>query len=107
MEGKPMKLKAGAAKQRERDGRKPCYGPEVIESLRRIWTFFWYRCGKLLTPLLWEQMPFFEAWPDFAITPDIKAKLLAISPAAIDRALKKTEKSSRSGASATLNRENS
>jgi hypothetical protein len=49
MEGKPIKLKAGAAKQRERDGRKPRYGPEVIESLRRIWTFFWYRCGEYLT----------------------------------------------------------
>jgi hypothetical protein len=29
------------------------------------------------------------SWPAFGITADIKTKLLAISPAAIDRALKK------------------
>jgi hypothetical protein len=33
-------------------------------------------------------MPFFEPWTPFGITPDIKAKLLRISPATIDRALK-------------------
>ncbi|MDR3123186.1 MAG: hypothetical protein LBU16_05355 [Treponema sp.] len=33
-------------------------------------------------------MAFFEALPDFAIAPDIRAKLLTISPAAIDRALR-------------------
>jgi hypothetical protein len=83
--GKPVKLKAGTTKRRKGGGRKPVYGPEVIESLRSIWTFFWYRCGRtedpqLLAPLIREQMPFFEAWPAFGITPEIKEKLLRISP---------------------------
>jgi hypothetical protein len=91
-DGKPVKLKAGTPKRRKGGGRKPVYGPEVIASLRIIWAFFWYRCGKLLAPLIREQMPFFQAWPDFHITGDIREKLLKISPAAIDRALKEDRK---------------
>jgi hypothetical protein len=80
------------AKRRKGGGRKPLYGPEVIASLSTIRAFFWYRCGKLLAPLVREQMPFFEAPPDFAITPDVKKKLLCISPATIDRVLKNDRK---------------
>jgi hypothetical protein len=92
VDGKPVKLRAGTAKRRKGGGRKPVYGPEVIASLRVIWAFFWYRCGKLLAPLLREQMTFFEAWPPFRITAEVKAKLLRISPATIDRALKEDRK---------------
>jgi hypothetical protein len=92
VDGKPVKLKAGTTKRRKGGGRKPLYGPEVIASLRTIWAFFWYKCGKLLAPLVRDQMPFFQTWPDFAITPDIREKLLRISPATIDRALKDDRK---------------
>ncbi|MDR0590100.1 MAG: transposase, partial [Spirochaetaceae bacterium] len=92
VDGKPVKLKAGTAKRRKGGGRKPVYGPEVIASLRTIWAFFWYRCGKLLAPLLRGQMAFFQSWPPFHITEEIKAKLLRISPATIDRALKEDRK---------------
>jgi hypothetical protein len=91
-DGKPVKFKAGTAKRRKGGERKPLYGQEVIASLRNIWVFFGYRCGKLLCPLIREQMPFFEAWPAFGITPDIREKLLYISPATIDRALKGARK---------------
>jgi hypothetical protein len=92
VDGKPVKLKAGTTKRRKGGGRKPVYGPAVIASLRIIWAFFWYRCGKLLAPLLREQTAFFEAWPPFHITADIRATLLRISPATIDRALKDDRK---------------
>jgi hypothetical protein len=36
VEGKLAKLKAGRAKRRKGDGRKPVYGPEMISSLRLI-----------------------------------------------------------------------
>jgi hypothetical protein len=91
-DGKPVKVQAGTAKRRKGGGRKLCYGPEVIASLRAIWVFFWYPCGKLLAPLLREQMGFFAAWRPFHITADSKAKLLRISPATIDRALKADRK---------------
>jgi hypothetical protein len=45
-----------------------------------------------MAPLIREQLPFFEAWPPFCITADIKAKLLTISPAAIGRGLKDDRK---------------
>jgi hypothetical protein len=88
LEGELIKVKAGTAKRRKGGGRKPVYGPEVIASLRIIWAFFWYRCGKLLSPFLRQQMGYLEVWEAFHITEDIKAKLLKISPATIDRALK-------------------
>jgi hypothetical protein len=59
--GTPVKLKAGTTKRRKGGGRKPLYGQEVTASLRRIWVFFGYRCGKLLCPLIREQMSFFAA----------------------------------------------
>jgi hypothetical protein len=80
VDGKPVKLKPGTAKRRKGGGRKPRYGPEVIVSLRTIWAFFGYRCGKMLAPLIREQMTFFEAWSPFRITVNIKDKLLTISP---------------------------
>jgi len=86
--GKPVKLKATAKKRRKGGGRKPVYGPELIAVLRVIWAFFGSMCGKLLAPLLRQQMAFFEGWEPFHITPAIKKKLLAISPASIDRKLR-------------------
>jgi hypothetical protein len=79
-DGKPVKLKAGRVKRRKEDGRKPRYGPEVIASLRSIWAFFGSRCGKLLSPLIRDQMAFFQAWTPFHITANIRDKLLTISP---------------------------
>jgi hypothetical protein len=92
VDGKPVKLKAGTVKRRKGGGRKPVYGPAVIASIRAIWSFFWYKCGKLLAPLIREQMAFFEDWQPFGITAEVKAKLLRISPATIDRALKEDRK---------------
>ncbi|MDR0640090.1 MAG: hypothetical protein LBG27_14545 [Spirochaetaceae bacterium] len=92
VDGKPVKLKAGAAKRRQGGGRKPVCGPEGIESRRRIRAFFRRRRGKLPAPLIREQMSFFQAWPDFRITPAIRDKLLKTSPAAIGRALKEDRK---------------
>jgi hypothetical protein len=85
VDGKPVKLKAGTSKRRKGGGRKPVYGPEALASLKIIWAFFWYPCGRtespqLLAPLIREQMPFFEDWKPFRITADIKPRLLTISP---------------------------
>jgi hypothetical protein len=88
VKGKTVKLKPPKKRPANRTGKK-IYTDEVVNSLRLIWTFFWYKCGKLLAPLLRQQMSFIAAWPGFAITPAIREKLLSISPATIDRALKK------------------
>jgi hypothetical protein len=43
-------------------------------------------------PLIREETAFFAAWPAFQITNGGRAKLLAVSPAAIDRTLKADRK---------------
>jgi hypothetical protein len=88
LEGQVVQLTAGKPKQRKKRAGKLLYGPEVIESLRLVWEFFGFMCGKLLAPFLRQQMPFFEPWPAFHITPEVREKLLTISPATIDRRLK-------------------
>ena len=63
---------------------KRLYTDEVIDCLRLIWEFFHWKCGKLLAPLIRQQMAYIAAWKPFNITPEVKAKLLKISPARID-----------------------
>jgi hypothetical protein len=86
--GETVKLKPAKRKRKVRQGKK-IYTDEVIASLRLIWNFFWNKCGKILAPLMRQQMPFMADWPAFHITPLIREKLMTISPATIDRALKK------------------
>jgi hypothetical protein len=59
---------------------------------------------QLLAPLIRQQLPFIAAWSAFGITPAVREKLLTISPAAIDRALKKDKAATRHKAGLTANR---
>jgi hypothetical protein len=89
-EGQTLELKAARPRRPANRKGKPLYGPHVTACLRRLWVFFWYKCGKYLAPLLRQQMSFLERSrnPNFHITPEIRLKLLKISPATIDRLLK-------------------
>jgi hypothetical protein len=60
-----------------------------------VWTFFLFKCGKILAPLMRQQMAFIAKWPAFGITDEIAEKLKRISPASIDRYLKKDKESLR------------
>jgi hypothetical protein len=86
--GKAVKLKPSKKRPANRTGKK-IYTDEVIASLRLIWAFFWYKCGKILAHLMRQQMDYIAQWPAFGVTAAIRAKLLTISPATIDRALRK------------------
>jgi hypothetical protein len=86
--GEAVKLKPEKKRPANRKGKR-LYTDEVIATLRLLWAFFWYKCGKILAPLMRQQMPFIAQWPAFHITPDIAEKLSTISPATIDRYLKK------------------
>jgi len=68
---------------------KRTYTDEVINALRQVWTFFRFKCGKILAPLMRQQMTYIAAWPAFGITGEIAEMLKKISPASIDRYLKK------------------
>jgi hypothetical protein len=86
-QGGAVKLKPAKPKPVSRMGKK-IYTDEVTAALRLIWTFFCYKCRKLLTPLMRWQMDSIALWPAFGITPAIREKPMSISPATIGLALK-------------------
>jgi hypothetical protein len=92
-DGEAVKLKPEKRRPANRKGKR-VYTDEVIASLRLIWTFFWYKCGRtegpqILAPLMRQQMAYNAQWPAFRITGETAEKLKNISPATIDRYLKK------------------
>jgi hypothetical protein len=91
--GKAVKLKPEKKRPANRKGKR-VYTDEVLAALRLVRTFFWFKCGRtagsqILAPLMRQQMPYIAGRPAFNITPGIAEKLKTISPAAIDRRLKK------------------
>ena len=87
---KSVKIRADKRlRPKNRQGKK-IQTDDVIKALRKIWAFYWYKCGKYLSVIIREQMPYplKHKKPNFHITPEIKEKLLKISPAQIDRRLK-------------------
>nr|AGS54368.1 integrase domain protein [uncultured bacterium contig00015] len=86
LKGKTARLKACGRKRRKGGGRKPKYTGEFVVVLRRIWAFFMYRCGKILSSFIRSQIKFLEA--PFHVTPEVMELLLSVSPATIDRLLK-------------------
>jgi len=94
IDGKPVKVKAEKRRPSNRKGKR-IYTDEVISALRQVWTFFWFKCGKILAPLMRQQMQYIAAWPAFGITEETAEKLKKISPASIDRYLKKDKQALR------------
>jgi hypothetical protein len=88
VDGKLVKLKPEKKRPANRKGKR-VYTDEVIASLRLVWTFFRYKCGKILSPLMRQQMDCIASWPAFHLTGEIAGKLKTTSPATIDRYLKK------------------
>ncbi len=87
---KPEKKKRSSNRKGKRK-----YNEEVIRVLRLLWVFFRFKCGKILAPLMRQQMRFISEWKAFGITPEIAEKLTEISPATIDRYLKKDKQDMR------------
>jgi hypothetical protein len=85
--GKTVKLKSAGMKRPGNRKGKPKYDDCTIEVLKKIWAFSWWKCGKYLAPLIRESIDLLaeSREPDFHITPTIKAQLLSISLAQIDR----------------------
>ena len=94
IDGKPVKIKPEKKRPSNRKGKR-VYTDEVINCLRLVWTFFWFKCGKILAPLMRQQMPYIAQWPAFGITGETAEKLVRISPASIDRYLKKDKEAMR------------
>ncbi|MCL2026726.1 MAG: DDE-type integrase/transposase/recombinase [Leptospirales bacterium] len=94
IDGKPVKIKPEKKRPSNRKGKR-IYSDEAIAALRMAWTFFYFKCGKILAPLMRQQMAYISQWPAFEITNAIAEKLEKISPSTIDRHLKKDKQALR------------
>jgi len=99
-DGKPVKYAAKpAAKDRcKASGSKKTGRPEkrhkaFAQALFAIWDFFDFQCGKLLAPLIKGMAGFLAQ--ELSLSSDIQALLLSVSPAAIDRKLRKAKERAR------------
>jgi hypothetical protein len=70
-------------------GRPEKYHEAFVEALKAIWELFDFQCGKLLAPLVRGMMSFLV--PEFNISEELQALLQSVSPATIDRKLRKTK----------------
>lgn len=67
--------------------RQKTYGPEVLEPLKYIWTVMDFPCGKRLAACMEWLVPKLEECGELNVAPEVKEKLLSISPSTIDRML--------------------
>ena len=90
LDGQMIKLKASPRKRKKGGGRKPIYTQDFVAVLRKIWVFFWYRCGKILAPFMRENIRFLG--PAFPMSCKVRKLLLKVSPSTIDRCLRQDKK---------------
>ena len=82
--------------------RRPAtYGPDVRHALVELWKVSDFQCGKLLAAALPPLMDRLQAFGELDLCPDVERKLRAISPATIDRLLKKARRDGARGISTT------
>src|SRR5215470_696403 len=74
LNSKVVKIKPEKKRPSNRKGKR-IYSDEVICCLRMVWAFFWFKCGKILAPLMRQQMAYISKWPAFGITGEISEKL--------------------------------
>lgn len=76
-----------SVKRRRQRGK--LYDERVVGPLTEIWYILDCLCGKRLAPALQEVIPVLERYQELKVEPEVRHKLLRISPATIDRLLAK------------------
>lgn len=79
-------------RRKRRRSRPRKYGKEVLVTLEKIWMICDCICGKRLAPYLSEIIPVLERWGELEIDEEVRAKLLEVSPATVDRLLAPVKK---------------
>ena len=72
----------------QKPGRRKVYQGEVVQALEKIWGIYGRICSKRLHPFLPEGISILERCGELSLSPEIKALLLRMSRATIDRCLK-------------------
>lgn len=87
----------------ERSGRRrPAkYGADVVHPLVELWKFSGSQCGKLLASAIPHLIDRLVAFNELTLCPSVDSKLRSISPATIDRLLKKVRRVGMRGISTT------
>jgi len=80
-------LNRPAGRARKRPGPKPVYGQEVLRVIKTIWLAAEQMCSKRLKAALPLWLPYYEQRYG-CLEPEIRDKVLRISPASIDRLLR-------------------
>lgn len=70
-----------------RKARPPLYGDDVMVPLRLVWAVLDFPCGKRLAPAMRAVVEALERHGELDLTGSVRAALLSISPATIDRRL--------------------
>ena len=84
---KPLVKSRNKAPGGRKTGRPEKYHNAFVEVLTAIWELFDFQCGKLLAPLVKGMIDFLVI--EFTLSEDIRTLLLSVSPATIDRKLRK------------------
>lgn len=77
----------GDATQTVRRRRPRVYGPEVVAALKPLWRLVDHASGKRLAAALPEIVKALERHGELKVEPDVRAKLVSMSAATIDRVL--------------------
>jgi hypothetical protein len=88
----PIKARDKAPKSKK-TGRPEKYNKPFVTVLLSLWEFFDFQCGKLLAPLLKGMAGFLVQ--EFNLSEEIRALLLSVSPATIDRKIRNRKKTYR------------
>jgi transposase InsO family protein len=80
-------LRQQPGQERKRSGRPRLYDGEVIGALRQVWEASDQLCGKRLAPFLSTLVPVLENCGELTVTGPVRAQLLRLSAATIDRRL--------------------
>ena len=73
----------------KKTGRPKKYNPPSVAVLRAVWELFDFQCGKLLAPLIRGMMGYLVI--EFNLSEVLQALLTSVSPAVIDRKLRKAK----------------
>jgi len=88
----PGRFVEGDARRRVPRVRDKIYGPDVVAAVIKVWKVVDYICGKRLAAALPHVLPRLLACKELRVSKSVYKKLLAISPATIDRLLEPERK---------------